>query len=177
MRTSNISPLTSKELSPSTWKDFEALFVKHNGVWGGCWCMFYHQQGTFQLGGQERANRNRDRKLALVKQGRTHGIIVYSNKTPVGWCQCGVKDELPRMDASRSYLEKGLYKGKKKLWRITCFFIDRDHRGKGIARFALSRALGPIRKRGGGVVEAYPLKSAIDLARKTSKGRASLLWS
>ena len=32
----------TRELSPSTWIDFEKLFEKHGGVQGGCWCMFYH---------------------------------------------------------------------------------------------------------------------------------------
>src|SRR5713226_6660717 len=41
------NPYTAKELGASTWPDFEVLFTKHNGVWGGCWCMFYHKPGNF----------------------------------------------------------------------------------------------------------------------------------
>ncbi|MCI4321050.1 MAG: GNAT family N-acetyltransferase, partial [Thermoplasmata archaeon] len=41
-------------------------------------------------------------------------------------------------------------------WRITCFFIDRERRGDGIATFALREALGEIARLGGGTVEAYP---------------------
>ena len=33
--------LTAKPLSPETWPDFEALFEKHRGVQGGCWCVYY----------------------------------------------------------------------------------------------------------------------------------------
>ncbi len=166
-----------KELSTSTWPDFEALFSKHNGVWGGCWCMFYHQQGSFPLGGQGHANRNRREKQTLVSQGRSHGIIVYSDGIPVGWCQFGTRRELPRLDASRSYQNQGPHEGKRNLWRITCFFVDREIRGKGVAKFALKAAIASIRKRGGGVVEAYPLDTLQDLPRKTAKGKASFLWS
>jgi ribosomal protein S18 acetylase RimI-like enzyme len=45
------------------------------------------------------------------------------------------------------------------LWRITCFVVDREHRRRGVAGLALKAALEAIRKRGGGVVEAYPIVS------------------
>src|SRR5437879_9697064 len=31
-----------KELGKETWPDFERMVEKHNGVWGGCWCTFFH---------------------------------------------------------------------------------------------------------------------------------------
>ncbi len=39
-------------------------------------------------------------------------------------------------------------------WRITCFYVDKKHRGQGIARAALEGALGQIAQAGGGLVEA-----------------------
>ncbi|HEX9613802.1 MAG TPA: hypothetical protein VGA05_09320, partial [Candidatus Bathyarchaeia archaeon] len=72
MKTENA--YSSKELSPTTWPDFEALFAKHNGVWGGCWCMFYHTKGEFLIKGH--GPDNKKTKKALVKKRRTHGIIV-----------------------------------------------------------------------------------------------------
>lgn len=39
-------------------------------------------------------------------------------------------------------------------WRITCFFVDKKHRGQGIARAALEGALDQIAHHGGGLVEA-----------------------
>src|SRR6266481_8681405 len=70
----------SKELSPTTWPDFEALFAKHNGVWGGCWCMFYHTKGEFLIKGH--GPDNKKSKKALVKKRRAHGIVVYAGATP-----------------------------------------------------------------------------------------------
>jgi len=29
-----------KEFTQDTWADFDALFGKHKGVSGGCWCTF-----------------------------------------------------------------------------------------------------------------------------------------
>ena len=39
-------------------------------------------------------------------------------------------------------------------WRITCFFVDKKHRGQGISRAALEGALDQIAQLGGGRVEA-----------------------
>ena len=99
------------------------------------------------------------------------------NKTPVGWCQYGIKEELPRVETIRAYKEQRPYKDKRRLWRITCFFVDRDSRGMNVAGFALKAALTAIRKEGGGVVEAYPIKSVKNVPGKTARGRASFLWS
>jgi hypothetical protein len=165
MKTENT--YSSKELSPTTWPDFEALFAKHNGVWGGCWCMFYHTKGEFLI--KDHAPENKKAKKALVKRRQTHGIIVYSERTPVGWVQYGPKPELPRIDSSRTYQGLSLDSEGQRLWRITCFFVDRNSRRKGVAGFGLNAALASIKKKGGGMVEAYP-------STKPAKG-ASLMWS
>ena len=39
-------------------------------------------------------------------------------------------------------------------WRITCVFVDKKHRGAGIARAAVEGALSRIAQAGGGLVEA-----------------------
>jgi GNAT superfamily N-acetyltransferase len=39
-------------------------------------------------------------------------------------------------------------------WRITCFYVDKKHRGQGIARAALEGALDQIARAGGGLIEA-----------------------
>ncbi len=35
-------------LDPSTGTDFAALVERHNGVWGGCWCLAFHPEGKQQ---------------------------------------------------------------------------------------------------------------------------------
>ena len=139
--------------------------------------MYYHGQGSFLLGGQIKATKNKRKKHFLVNRGQSHGIIVYSDGSPVGWLQYGTREELPRIDASRTYSKLELENGKKTLWRITCFFVDRDARDTGVAGFALKTALSSIRKRGGGIVEAYPLENIEIVPRKTAKGKASFMWS
>jgi ribosomal protein S18 acetylase RimI-like enzyme len=102
------------------------------------------------------AAKNRRNKKDLVQKGYSHGILVYSNEEPVGWCQYGPKEELPRIDAGSTYKRLKLDSGGKRLWRITCFWVDRRHRNRGVASAALGAALNSIKKKGGGLVEAYP---------------------
>ena len=42
-------------------------------------------------------------------------------------------------------------------WRITCFFVDRDHRREGVSKAALQGALRMIASEGGGTVDGYPI--------------------
>lgn len=87
---------------------------------------------------------------------------MYDGPTCVGWCQFGPSDELPRIKRRSDYLD-----GLDTLpdWRITCFFVDKEHRRNGVADAALGGALHEIATCGGGTVESYP--EAVE-GRKTS---------
>ena len=145
-----------RELTVDTYSDFEKLAEKQ----GGCWCTYYHRAKPIPgVHGEELKKINRRDKTVLVKNRKAHAVLVYAGKIPVGWCQYGPKEELPRIDAGRGYKKIGPPKGDEKLWRITCFFVDREYRSKGVSKFALKAALESIRKQGGGIVEAYPVVS------------------
>jgi len=113
----------------------------------------------------ERGVRNRREKRELVDKGCSHGILVYAKGEPVGWCQYGPKEELPRFDNSRNYRGLALERGKVNLWRITCFVVDKKYRKRGVASVALKAALEAIRNKGGGLVEAFPLIQWEELCR------------
>ena len=51
-------------------------------------------------------------------------------------------------------------------WRITCFFVDRDHRRGGVAYEALEGALQLIAASGGGEVVSFP--NELEPGKKTS---------
>jgi len=36
---------TTRPLAADTWDAFVRLGEKHNGVWGGCWCTWFHPAG------------------------------------------------------------------------------------------------------------------------------------
>jgi len=142
--------LTSKPLSPDTWPAFARLVEKHNGIFGGCWCISFHlEPGENKLG----AAAYRAMKEARVREGRAHAALVFDGQNAVGWCQFGPTAELPNIRSKKTYEER---LSKLPDWRITCFFIDRERRGEGIATLALHEALRYIAQLGGGAVEAYP---------------------
>ena len=155
---SGVARYTTKELSEETWPDFARLFSRCGG-WDFCGCMLY-QRGyhvACPSRAEARARNLRDKK-ELVEQGRAHGILVYTDGEPVGWCQYGPVDELPVGDPGRQ-LRHNVVRAEDPTsqWRITCFVTLKKHRRKGVAGTALAAALEAIRERGGGWVEATPI--------------------
>ena len=139
-----------KALDPSTWPDFARLVEANNGVWGGCWCMWYHAPTE---GADDSPASKRKAKECLVREGRAHASLVYDGADCVGWCQFGSPQELSRFHNERAYLATNPTLPD---WRITCFFVGRGYRGKGVASAALEGAVEQIRKLGGGRIEGYP---------------------
>ena len=139
-----------KPLGSDTWDAFAGLAERHNGVWNGCWCTWFH---TFHAEKEHTAEANRALKERLVSEGRAHAALVFDGDVAVAWCQYGTPGELPNINHRKEY-EAGLDKLPE--YRITCFFVDRKSRRQGLADVALHGALDLIAQAGGGVVEAYP---------------------
>jgi GNAT superfamily N-acetyltransferase len=152
---------TTKPLEPSTWDAFAELVERHNGVWGGCWCLEFHAEG-----GGEGLDR-RGLKELRVRNGEAHAALVFDGDRCVGWCQFGSPEELPRVKFGKAYRRDGAGKPPTPPdWRITCFFVDRDHRRAGVAAAALHGALQQIAHLGGGIVESTP----VDVEGRTTSG-------
>jgi GNAT superfamily N-acetyltransferase len=139
--------LTVRGLDDSTWPAFAALVERNNGIFGGCWCMGFHEDA------RGREPPKRERKLARVRAGTAHAALVFDGDDCLGWCQFGPPDEVPRIK-NRAQYEKGL----KDLpdWRIACNYVGKGHRRQGVATAALAGALDLIAELGGGRVEGYP---------------------
>ncbi len=152
-----------KELGKETWSDFERMVEKHNGVWGGCWCTFFHLPPSEH---KQWSGKHHEYKEKLVRANRSHAALVYDGPDVVGWCQFGPLVELPGRMLGYSKMDVDLPD-----WRTTCFFVDRDHRREGVARAALEGALGFIAARGGGTVDGYPI--ALPRGKKYS---SSFIW-
>jgi GNAT superfamily N-acetyltransferase len=146
-----MAALTVKDLTADTWDDFAALVEAHNGVWGGCWCIAFHEEGW----SKDPDRNHRAQKEARVRSGQAHAALVYDGDACVGWCQFGPTAELPRIKHQKAYRE-GLTAAALPDWRITCFFVHKTHRGQGVADAALAGALASIAQAGGGMVESYP---------------------
>ena len=140
-------PYTIRPLDESTWGEFAELVERNNGIFGGCWCMGYHPEPS-----RTSAQLNRSVKQDRVRTGQAHAALVLDEDGAAqGWCQYGRPGELPGIKHRREYEKEPPPPAD---WRITCFFVDKRHRGQGIARAALAGALDQIAQLGGGRVEA-----------------------
>ena len=151
-----------RELGRETWPDFARIVEKHNGVWGGCWCVAFHLNRSQE---KEWTGKHRALKEKLVRANQAHAALVYNGADVVGWCQFGPPVELPARMSGFNRLGEALPD-----WRITCFFVDRDHRKEGVAKAALQGALQLIGAKGGGKVDGYPI------ATKGKPYPSSFLW-
>ena len=139
-------PFTSRPLDASTWDAFAELVERNNGVFGGCWCLGFHPESRQQGVGRRTVKEDR------VRSDRAHAALVLDEDGAAqGWCQFGSPEELPAIKHRREY-EKDAPPPPD--WRITCFFVDKAHRRRGIARVGLEGALDEIARAGGGLVEA-----------------------
>lgn len=139
---------TTRALDSGTWAAFARVVEANNGVWGGCWCMWYHTKDRRQPPAAKRKA-----KECLVSEGRAHASLVFDGSDCVGWCQFGSPDELPHIHNESAYLATDPVLPD---WRITCFFSGNGYRGKGVASAALTGAIEQIRRLGGGRIEGYP---------------------
>jgi GNAT superfamily N-acetyltransferase len=89
-------------------------------------------------------------KQRYVEDG---GALVVDGDEAVAWCEYGTPDELPNIHHRRQYdAELDVLPD----YRLTCIFVDRHYRRRGLGTVALRAALDLIARAGGGVVEGYP---------------------
>lgn len=141
---------TVRPLTPDTFPAFLALAEKHNGVWGGCYCSYFH--------GDTASTKKDDHdrptfKRRLVDEGVAHAALVFDGEQAVAWCEFGSPAELPNIYHRTQFDAEETHQAP---WRITCFFVDRDYRRQGVASVALRGALDLIAEAGGGEVVSFP---------------------
>lgn len=152
MTTTEFAPgeLTIRPLGPETWKSFAELVERHNGVFGGCWCTYFH---TFSSEKTYTFEGNRSLKQRLVEEGRAHAALVMDGDEAVAWCEYGTPEELPNIYHRKQYeAELDVVPD----YRLTCLFVDKRFRRRGLSEIVLRGALDLIAQAGGGVVEGYP---------------------
>ena len=150
MTENDSSGLTVRALAPDTWQAFADLVERHNGVFGGCWCTWFHT-----LHGEKTFDKDDNRKLKerLVREGKAHAALVFDGDVAVAWAEFGSCGELPNIHHRKQYdAEADLHPD----YRITCIFVDKKYRRRGVTALALHGAVELIAEAGGGVVEGYP---------------------
>jgi len=141
-----IYPLTSDR-----WSDFVQLFGK-NGACAGCWCMWWRLPRAEWVKGKGDGNKKALQKL--VKSGDVPGLLAYADGQPVGWCAIAPRVDYPRLANSRTLQPVD----DQPVWSISCFFVARPFRRRGATIELLEAAVEFARKRGGKIVEGYPVE-------------------
>ena len=136
---------------PARWKDLEALFGER-GACGGCWCMFWRRPRSVFERQKGKGNRQAFRKL--VQKGDPPGLIAYDGRVPVGWCAVAPRASYPALARSRILQPVD----GEPVWSVSCLFVAKSHRGKGVSVELLKAVIAFVRKRGGKVVEGYPVE-------------------
>jgi len=138
-------PLTQK-----LWRDFELLFGK-NGACGGCWCMYWKLRG--KEFSDNTGNTTRQMQKAVVDSKIVPGLLAYSDGYPVGWIAVEPRSAYPKLARSRTLKPVD----DQEVWSITCFFVEKKNRRKGITVELLKAAVDYVKIQGGQIVEGYPV--------------------
>lgn len=138
-------PLTQK-----LWRDFELLFG-NNGAHGGCWCMYWKLRGNAY--DENKGDANRQMMKSIVDAKKTPGLLAYSEGYPIGWIAIEPRKEYLKL--AHSKILKPI--DDKDVWSITCLFIEKKHRRKGISVELIKAAVEHAKRNGAHLVEGYPI--------------------
>jgi GNAT superfamily N-acetyltransferase len=101
---------------------------------------------------------NRKAMQTIIHSGKIPGILAFSQGRPVAWCSVAPRDYFPALGRSR------ILKPVDDLpvWSISCLFVEKNYRRKGLSIQIIKAAVDYVKKKGGSVVEAYPVESKKD---------------
>ena len=142
--------LAFKPVTKARWDDFAALFEAPGGP-SYCWCMAWRATPT-EIKEAGRASR-KPLMHARVQDGTTVGLLGYLEGEPVAWVSIAPRETY--RDLGGPDAQEG-----EKIWSLACMYVKRKHRGEGHGAELIEAARAYAKKRGGTVLEAYPVDPA-----------------
>jgi len=144
-----------RPLTASRFGEFAELFGER-GACGGCWCMLWRQtRAEFE---KKKGDGNRREMRRIVGRGEEPGILAFHEGSPVGWVAVAPRERYPSLGRSRILRPVD----DRPVWSVTCLFVRRDYRNRGLSRGLLRAAVDYVRDRGGSAVEGYPVEPRKD---------------
>lgn len=89
----------------------------------------------------------------IVERGPAPGLLAFEGDVAVGWCQLTPRDRLPVLERSRRLARVDALP----VWSISCFYVRKSHRRRGVTSTLIAAALRAAARRGAPALEAYPL--------------------
>jgi GNAT superfamily N-acetyltransferase len=143
--------LTCRPVTPDRWADFETLFGER-GACAGCWCTFWRRpRSEYEA---HKGDGNRRFMLDVVTDGPPPGLLGYLGDEPVGWCSVAPRADFPGLTRSRILRPVD----DKPVWSVSCLFVRKDQRRRGLSVQLLRAAVEQVKGQGGSVVEGYPVE-------------------
>ena len=139
-------------LTVATWNDLVELFGD-KGACGGCWCIYWRSKAADY--NKQKGDGNKQALKKLLKK-TSPGIIAYAEDKAVGWCAVAPREEYTRLETSRILKPVD----DKKVWSVSCFFIAKEFRRKGLSVSLLKAAVDFAMTKGAVIVEGYPTEPA-----------------
>ncbi len=137
--------------TPSRWPDIETLFGER-GACGGCWCMAWRLRNKDWVAGK--GSRNKRALKKIVTSGQTPGVLAYLGRQPIGWCAIAPREVYSALERSRVLKPVD----DRPVWSITCLFILKDYRRRGVSARLLKAAAKIAGGNGAFIVEGYPVE-------------------
>lgn len=147
--------LSFQPLTPKQWNDFVMLFGER-GACGGCWCML--RRLTRKQFESQKGEGNKRAMKAIVDAGEIPGMLAYHKNKAVGWCAIAPRNRYSAL--SRSRILKPV--DERPCWSVSCFFIDKFYRNRGVSTDLLKAAVAYARSQGAELVEGYPVEPKAD---------------
>lgn len=138
------------ELTEDTWPALETLFSANKTV-GGCWCVWFLRPRAEVDAGWGAGNRAFLR--ARLDAGAPLGVLAIEDDQPRGWVAVAPRLSYPQLAKSKITCSDG----GPETWSVTCFFVHRSARRRGVAAELLTEAVAFARARGARAVEGHPL--------------------
>jgi len=146
-----LSRLQFRTATSSRWPDIEKLFGER-GACGGCWCMAWRLSHKDWVAGKGSGNKRALKKL--VTSGNTPGVLAYYEREPIGWCAVAPRGVYSAL--ARSRVLKPV--DDESVWSISCLFVAKPYRRKGVSARLIKAAAEFAAKRGARIVEGYPVE-------------------
>jgi len=135
--------------------DFEALaeLFGPRGACAGCWCMAWRLARAAWEAGRGAPNRARLARLVRASDRRAPpGVLAFAGARAVGWCSVAPRAEFVALVQKPSLATDW----DERTWSVTCFFVAKDQRRRGLGQRLLSEAVRLARRHGATRVEGYP---------------------
>jgi GNAT superfamily N-acetyltransferase len=101
--------------------------------------------------------KNRRDFLSVVRAGPAPGLLAFEGERAVGWCQVTPRNDLAFLE--RAPRLQPLPPGP--VWSVSCFYIRRGFRRRGVSEALLTGAVEHARASGAPALEAYPSDVAL----------------